>query len=565
MKRNKFRFHKIIVLVLTALLYMLSIGSSQPADEKEEFLEEKEFGFGELPDNDTLLMDYMDQQFFGDKNADISEYGVVGDTKLTDANEKKIYRELKASVERIADGTKKSTVIEVSRLSMNMSVWEKSVRKVMSYLMMDCPYDLYWFDKNSAFVSVKGYGSTINTVTISFTVALEYRGSGVYITDSAKIGAARSAVSNAKSIVAKHAGESDREKLSSYCQEICALVSYNTKAANSDMAYGNPWQLIWVFDRNPNTKVVCEGYAKAFQYLCDLSVFGSGTACYTVTGVMGDGVNSENHMWNIVALNGENYLVDVTNCDSGGVGSDGSLFLAKPKSGTVNTGYTFFNTRNHSVVYMYDSESKTLLGKKILKLSGAKEDMTPVISLNGQKLKNHAVLKVTCKKKYSFKATVTNALGKRVTGSDGKVTWTTSNKNIASVTSGGKVTVKRKTGTVTITAKSADGTTAKVKLKAGRSSVKATKVTVTAESKTMELNDKDSSQVLKAVVKPASASNRKVVWKSSNKKIAAVNSKGKVIAKKAGTVKITAVTKDGSKKKASITIKIKKKEAGEEE
>ena len=212
MIRNQFGLHKIIVLVLTALLYMLSIGSSQPADVKEEFLEEKEFGFGELPDNDTLLMDYMDQQFFGDKNADISEYGVVGDTKLTDANEKKIYRELKASVERIADGTKKSTVIEVSRLSMNMSVWEKSVRKVMSYLMMDCPYDLYWFDKNSAFVSVKGYGSTINTVTISFTVALEYRGSGVYITDSAKIGAARSAVSNAKSIVAKHAGESDREK-----------------------------------------------------------------------------------------------------------------------------------------------------------------------------------------------------------------------------------------------------------------------------------------------------------------------------------------------------------------
>ena len=38
-----------------------------------------------------------------------------------------------------------------------------------------------------------------------------------------------------------------------------------------------------------------------------------------------------------------------------------------------------------------------------------------------------------------------------------------------------------------------------------------------------------------------------------------------VLAKKAGTVKITAVTKDGSKRKAAITIKIKKKEAGEEE
>ena len=49
MIRNQFGLHKIIVLVLTALLYMLSIGSSQPADVKEEFLEEKEFGFGELP------------------------------------------------------------------------------------------------------------------------------------------------------------------------------------------------------------------------------------------------------------------------------------------------------------------------------------------------------------------------------------------------------------------------------------------------------------------------------------------------------------------------------------
>ena len=66
-------------------------------------------------------------------------------------------------------------------------------------------------------------------------------------------------------------------------------------------------------------------------------------------------------------------------------------------------------------------------------------------------------------------------------------------------------------------------------------------------------------QTLKAVVSPASAANRKVTWKSSNKKIATVNSKGKVTAKKAGTVKITATAKDGSKKKAVIKIKIRKK------
>lgn len=30
-------------------------------------------------------------------------------------------------------------------------------------------------------------------------------------------------------------------------------------------------ELIWVFDGDSSTNVVCEGYAKAFQYLCDLS------------------------------------------------------------------------------------------------------------------------------------------------------------------------------------------------------------------------------------------------------------------------------------------------------
>ena len=54
--------------------------------------------------------------------------------------------------------------------------------------------------------------------------------------------------------------------------------------------------------------------------------------------------------------------------------------------------------------------------------------------------------------------------------------------------------------------------------------------------------------------------NKKLVWTTSNKKYATVNSKGVVTAKKAGkgrTVKITAKATDGSKKSASVKIKIK--------
>lgn len=45
--------------------------------------------------------------------------------------------------------------------------------------------------------------------------------------------------------------------------------------------------MIWVFDGDPDTKIVCEGYAKAFKYLMDNSTFQyKGTACHLVNGYM---------------------------------------------------------------------------------------------------------------------------------------------------------------------------------------------------------------------------------------------------------------------------------------
>lgn len=562
MEKQNFSLKKAVIFMITAMITAVFTGyfTTYPVQAGGPLKEEKVFTFEALPDNDELLSGYLKQIFSGNKDTGISPLGVVGSKKLTDDNDKKLYKELKASIKKIADGSRTSTVIKISGLSMKVSEWEKSVKRVTDYLLMDCPYDLYWFDKNSAYVTASGSGRTVRAITFSFTVAQEYQGKGIYTTNSAKMSAAKKAMSNAKAIVAKHAAESDREKLNSYCREICALVSYNTRAAYGNVAYGNPWQLIWVFDKDPATNVVCEGYAKAFQYLCDLSSFKSDTVCYTATGIMGDGRNLGSHMWNIVTLNKVNYLVDVTNCDSGGVGSDGSLFLAVPKSGSVNTGYAFSNSKGRSITYTYNPECKELLGQDILKLGniGKSKAVTSVtLSLNGQKLKNNAVLKAIVNKKYALKASAKDKTGKTVTGSSAKITWTTSNSSIATVSSSGKVSVKKRTGTVTITAKTANGKTAKIKLKVSKANVKASKVKITG-SKTMSLKKKKT-QTLKATITPASAANQKVTWKSSNKKIATVNSKGKVTAKKTGSVTITATAKDGSKKKAAIKIKIKKK------
>ena len=63
---------------------------------------------------------------------------------------------------------------------------------------------------------------------------------------------------------------------------------------------------------------------------------------------------------------------------------------------------------------------------------------------------------------------------------------------------------------------------------------------------------------LKATVSPSNASNKKVTWSSSNKKVATVSSSGKLTAKKAGKVTITVKAKDGSGKKATVKVTVKK-------
>ncbi|MBR2315258.1 MAG: Ig domain-containing protein [Clostridia bacterium] len=63
---------------------------------------------------------------------------------------------------------------------------------------------------------------------------------------------------------------------------------------------------------------------------------------------------------------------------------------------------------------------------------------------------------------------------------------------------------------------------------------------------------------LKASVSPSNASNKKVTWSSSDKKVATVSSSGKITAKKAGKVTITVKAKDGSGKKATCKVTVKK-------
>jgi len=61
---------------------------------------------------------------------------------------------------------------------------------------------------------------------------------------------------------------------------------------------------------------------------------------------------------------------------------------------------------------------------------------------------------------------------------------------------------------------------------------------------------------LEIKVIPNYATNKNVTWKSSNSKIAKIDKNGNVTAVKKGNVTITAISKDGSGKKAIATIKV---------
>ena len=226
-------------------------------------------------------------------------------------------------------------------------------------LLADCPYELYWFNKVDGGMKIstgRRYSADADaitvdgTITVSMTVSWDYA-AGDYLVDPSYGQSVFAAADAAREIVERYGDWADAEKLLAYKNEICDLAAYYDQTESEGLPYGNPWQLIWVFDGDPDTCVTCEGYAKAFQYLCDLS--SDGISVISVSGEM----NGSNHMWNIARMeDGRNYLIDVTNCDSGMAGYPNILFLAGAEEGNAKTGYTF-SAGPHQLTYQYGAET----------------------------------------------------------------------------------------------------------------------------------------------------------------------------------------------------------------
>lgn len=364
-----------------------------------------------IADNDDLFAGYVDQLFYGtgEQETMLHASSIDSSYNALDEKSKRVFDYLRLIVAKIASGQESSAVIEIPLSVLGCPTTKqytaaelgltdildggkisKAAQTAMSnelsfdyegvkdQLLADCPYELYWFDKTKGMTIGGAMGLLGNANTISFTeatkVTVSMKVSSDFsiagdidrlTVDKAKTGAASTAATNAQAVVSQYASASDLKKLEGFKNYITENTSYNNDAAESTTpSYGNPWQLIWVFDGDPETTVVCEGYSKAFKYLCDASSFLDKTiACYIVTGNMG----AEGHMWDLVRINGTSYLVDITNSDAGMAGQNGELFLAG-SSAQIENGYTL-SAGSKTINYVYDSSTLSTYTSSVLVIS----------------------------------------------------------------------------------------------------------------------------------------------------------------------------------------------------
>ena len=294
---------------------------------------------------------------------------------------------LETLVTEDADGKKTYTAEAMAAVNAQLGF---ELRRVVNSLQSACPYEMYWYDKTVG-TALKSYSFAGNadririagSMVFTFAVIASYSDETyVDITnadgsltrylcgvDGSQGERISKAVANAAAIVAQFEGCSDLEKLKGYRTRICDAVSYDDAALNNGSAYGDPWQIISVFDEDPLTNVVCEGYAKAFQYLCDRTTFSGPVTVYCVTGTMSGGTGAGSHMWDLVRMeDGRIYLVDVTNCDAGSVGYPDGLFLASCSSGSVEDGYAF-SVKSKAIRYQYDDKTRAIFSDEELTVS----------------------------------------------------------------------------------------------------------------------------------------------------------------------------------------------------
>lgn len=187
----------------------------------------------------------------------------------------------------------------------------EDVEKILSAVKDNLTDVVYWWDKPSGVAFSCTYDKEKKTADmyLAFDVIPDYRGSKMTTADGVdywKLNLSPKTDFKEAARILKNRPEGTEAAVRYFADEICKLTAYDYDVVLGK-DYTKAFQLTSVFDGDPETLSVCEGYSKAFKYLCDRS----GIDCLLVEGLCIAGP----HMWNMVWLDGEWWLVDITNTD----------------------------------------------------------------------------------------------------------------------------------------------------------------------------------------------------------------------------------------------------------
>ena len=240
-KRGKRILAFILSVVLAGGMIYMPAGTAfvEEAVQGEEILTEYAVPENtELLDNEELLEGYVEGLLSMGSVSLFSNYG----QRALNEYEKAVYDQLKTRIVSIAaeGGSSEITlspdsVLTWSRADLGItdggastesqqravSEARTAMTKIRDVLLVDCPYELYWFDKTANGFSFSYYPSQFNGNTVSvrlgqvtFIVAAAYQQDGNNVmVDATRAESAATAVLNAQTIVEKYKSASDYEKL----------------------------------------------------------------------------------------------------------------------------------------------------------------------------------------------------------------------------------------------------------------------------------------------------------------------------------------------------------------
>lgn len=211
--------------------------------------------------DDTSTDDVM-PTYVGEKSC--MRYDQLNDTQ------KLVYSQIFDGIERCSD------VINISD-----DINEDDLEKIYDAIINTADFELVYPTRKYDFKYDSVFGN-IYTISPKYDISLDTRSDMISQVDTV-----------ADSIIAKTYGLDEFQTLKYFHDYIILNCTYDADGENCSNAYG-------VFI---DGKAVCEGYARAFKYLCDkVSI-----PCELVIG------NTDiEHMWNIVKIDGNWYHMDVT-------------------------------------------------------------------------------------------------------------------------------------------------------------------------------------------------------------------------------------------------------------